>query len=150
MNRNVYFVTLWLLYVGRLREMSEKRLQWQWTKAVLLDWGSSALDNTAAGFVGVSTCCYGFGYFTILMLAVYTDDRWKLAATYCNTIRCHHCGMMLYKGLGRPTPYSMPTRSTANIRVTVDSKCLHYLILYCKFLQSVYWKLMSFRAEDCL
>jgi len=31
----------------------------------------------------------------VLMLAVLTDGRWKLAATYCNTIRCHHCGMML-------------------------------------------------------
>jgi hypothetical protein len=36
-----------------------------------------------------------FGYCSVVMLAVLTDGRWKLAATYCNTIRCHHCGMML-------------------------------------------------------
>jgi hypothetical protein len=34
-------------------------------------------------------------YCPVLMLAVLTDVWWKLAATYCNTIRCHHCGMML-------------------------------------------------------
>jgi len=38
---------------------------------------------------------YDFVYCTVLMLAVLTDGRWKLAATYCNTIRCHHCGMVL-------------------------------------------------------
>jgi len=36
-----------------------------------------------------------FGHCTVLMLAVLTDGRWKIAATYCNNIRCHHCGMML-------------------------------------------------------
>jgi len=41
------------------------------------------------------TLLCGFGYCTVLMLAVLTDGRWKLAATCCNTIRCHHCGMML-------------------------------------------------------
>ena len=38
---------------------------------------------------------YGFVYCTVLKLAVLTDGRWKLAATHCNTIRYHHCGMML-------------------------------------------------------
>jgi len=38
---------------------------------------------------------YGFVYCTVLLLAVLTDGRWKLAATYCNAIRCHHYGMML-------------------------------------------------------
>jgi len=38
---------------------------------------------------------YGFVYCTVLVLVVLTDGRWKLAATYCNTIRCHHCGIIL-------------------------------------------------------
>jgi len=38
---------------------------------------------------------YGFVYCTVLMLAVHIDGRWELTVTYCNTIRCHHCGMML-------------------------------------------------------
>jgi len=38
---------------------------------------------------------YGFVCCTVLMWAVLTEGRWKLAATYCNTIRCHHCGMVL-------------------------------------------------------
>jgi hypothetical protein len=32
----------------------------------------------------------------------------------------------------------MPSSSTANITVTVDSKCLHYLIFHGKIQQSVY------------
>jgi len=39
--------------------------------------------------------CMSFGYCTVLMLAVLTDGTWKLAATYCNTIRCDRSGMML-------------------------------------------------------
>jgi len=96
MNRTVNCVTLWFLYVCRPEETSEKRHLWLWRKAVmLLDWGSSTLDITAAGIVGISYCCYGFGYCTVLMLAVLTDGRWKLAAIYCNTVGCHRCGMML-------------------------------------------------------
>jgi hypothetical protein len=88
--------TLRLLYVGRSGQTSENRLLWLWTKASMtLDWGSSALDITRAGIVGISYCLYGFVYCTVLVLAVLTDGRWKLAATYCNTIRCHHCGIML-------------------------------------------------------
>ena len=52
------------------------------------------LGNTTAGIVGVSYCCMVLG-IALLMLAVLTDGRWKLAATYCNTNRCHHCGVML-------------------------------------------------------
>jgi len=35
----------------------------------------------------------------------------------------------------------MPARKTANIRVTVESKCLHDLTWYPKLLQFVYWTL---------
>jgi hypothetical protein len=38
-------------------------------------------------------CMYGFGYCNVLVLAVLTDGRWKLAATYCNNIRCWHDGV---------------------------------------------------------
>jgi len=38
---------------------------------------------------------YGFGYCTLWMLAVLSDGRWKLHATYCITNKCHHFGMML-------------------------------------------------------
>ena len=41
------------------------------------------------------TLLYGLGYCTVLVLAVHTDGRWKLAATYCNSIRCLHCSLML-------------------------------------------------------
>jgi hypothetical protein len=69
---SVNFVTLWLLYVGRPGETSETRLQQLWTKAsMMLDWASLLI-------------CI------VLMLAVFTDVRWKLAAAYCNTMRCHH------------------------------------------------------------
>jgi hypothetical protein len=44
---------------------------------------------------------HGFGYCTVLMLAVLSDGRWKLAATYCNTVTCYHCGMMLKTFAGR-------------------------------------------------
>jgi len=53
------------------------------------------LNITTAGIVGISHCWYGFGYYTVLMLVVLTDDMWKLATTYCNTIRCRDCGVML-------------------------------------------------------
>jgi hypothetical protein len=33
---------------------------------------------------------YGFVCCTVLVLAVLTDGRWKLAATCCNTISCQH------------------------------------------------------------
>ena len=91
-----YCVTFGLLYVCSPWQTSENRLLWLWTKAaVMLDWGSDTLDTTTAGIAGISYCLYGFGYCAVLMLAVLTDGRWKLAATYCNTIRCHHCVMML-------------------------------------------------------
>ena len=85
-----------IVYVGRHGEASEIKLLCLWTKAaMMLDWGSSTLNITTARVVGISHCWYGLGYCTVLMLAVLTDGRWKLAATYCSTIRCHHCGMML-------------------------------------------------------
>ena len=93
LNRTVQCVTLWLLYVGRTGETSEDRLLWLWlwtSAALMLYWGSSNLDITTAGIVGTSHCWCVLGYCTVLMLAVLTDGRWKLAATYCNTIRCHH------------------------------------------------------------
>ena len=96
MNRYFIFVTLQLLYVGRPGESSEKSLLWLWTNvAIMLDWGSNTLDVIRAGIFVISYCLYGFVYCTVLMLTVLTDGRWKLAGTYCNTIRCHHCGVML-------------------------------------------------------
>jgi len=38
---------------------------------------------------------YGFVYCIVAMLSGLTEGRCKFAATYCNTIRCHHCSMML-------------------------------------------------------
>ena len=38
----------------------------------------------------ISYCWYDFVCCTVLMLAVLTDGRWKLAATYCNNIRYWH------------------------------------------------------------
>jgi len=81
----------WYLYFGRPGETSEYRLLWLWTKAnMILDWRSSTLDITTAGIVGISHCLWSFGYCTVLMLAVLTDGRWKLAATHCNNIRYWH------------------------------------------------------------
>jgi len=68
---------------------------------------------------------YDFVYCTVLMWAVLTDGRWKLAATYFNTVRCHHCDVMLYTYPGISTPCSKPASSTTNITVTVDSTWLH-------------------------
>jgi len=45
------------------------------------------LWNKTGGIFGISYCWYGFVYCTVLMMAVLTDGRWKLAATYCNNIR---------------------------------------------------------------
>jgi hypothetical protein len=73
----------------------------------------------------------------VLVLALLTDVWWKLAVTYCNTIRCHQCGMMLYTHPGRSTACRMPASSTENITEAVDSKCLHSLTLHCKLQQSV-------------
>ena len=46
------------------------------------------MDITVDGIVVISDCFCGIGYCDVLMLAVLTDSRWKLAATCCNTIRC--------------------------------------------------------------
>ena len=89
-------VTLCLLYFSRPRETSEHILLWLWTKAAMMsDWGSSTLDIRTAGIVCISYCLCGFVYCTVLILALLTDGRWKIAALYCNTIRCHHCGLTL-------------------------------------------------------
>jgi hypothetical protein len=61
--------------------------------AIMLERRSSIMDITAAGIAGISHCLFGFGYFNMLMLVVPTDGRWKLAATYFNTIRCWHDGV---------------------------------------------------------
>jgi len=92
----VNYVTLLLLYVGRCEETLKRRLLLLWTKvAMMLDWGSSTLDITTAGIVSTSYILWAFVYCTVLILVVLTDGRWKLAATYCNTVRYHHCGMVL-------------------------------------------------------
>jgi hypothetical protein len=43
----------------------------------------------------ISYCLHGFGYCTALMLAMFTDVWWKISATYFNTIKGHHFGIML-------------------------------------------------------
>jgi len=141
-------VTLLLLYVGSPGE-TKKKLLLRWTEAaMMLDWGSSTLDITTAGIVGISYCFWGFGYCIVLKLAVLTDFWCKLAATYCNNIS-HGCGMMLQTCPGRSSPCRMPARNTANNKVAVDTNYLHYLTLHWKFLQSVCWKLVSCLAEVC-
>jgi hypothetical protein len=52
------------------------------------------------GYHKTSDCWYFillvcFAYCNVLILTVRTDGRWKTSAIYCNTIRCHHCRMML-------------------------------------------------------
>jgi len=64
------------------------------------------------------SCCillYGFLYCTVLLWAVLTDVRWKLAATHFNIIRIHHCGIMLQTDPERSTLCRMPTSNTAKI-----------------------------------
>jgi hypothetical protein len=146
MNRIVYCVTLFV-YFGRPGETLGARVLRLWAEAAIMYWGSNTLDITTAGIVGISHFCYGFVYCTVLMLAVLTDGRWKLAATCCNNFRCHHSDMMLETDPGISTPCRMPASSTANIRVTVDSKCLNYLIPRRKFLQALYWRLVSCHAQ---
>ena len=72
------------------------------------------MDITTAGVVGISYCWYGFGYCTVLLLAVLTDGRWKLAATYCNNIGCHHCGMVLTIG-GNLLPHTVTTLDVTTV-----------------------------------
>ena len=48
---------LWLMFFGRPEETSYRRLLWLCTKTlVMLDWGSSTLDNTTAGIVALCWC----------------------------------------------------------------------------------------------
>jgi len=103
----------------------------------------AGLRKQNLGYHNSWDCCYfillvWFWVLHCVNVGTFTDGRWELAATYCNTIRCHHCGMVLYTDPGRSTPHKMPASSSANIRVTVDTKCLHYLELCRKLQQSVY------------
>ena len=56
----------------------------------MLDGGNKTFDVKTAGIVGNLHRSYDFGYCLMLLLVVLTNGRWKLAATYFNTIRCHH------------------------------------------------------------
>jgi hypothetical protein len=77
------------------------------------------LDITTAVVVGISYCFYGFVHCTVLELAVLTDGRWKLAATYCNTIRCHQ---MLHDAVDRPsTFYTLQNASQQHRKHQSDS-----------------------------
>ena len=52
-----------------LGDITGERLLLLWTEAaMMLVWGSSTLDITTAGIVGISYYWYGFGYCTVLML----------------------------------------------------------------------------------
>jgi len=69
--------------------------------------------------------------------------RWEHSATYCNSIRFWH------DAVDRPrTFYTLQNarQDTANIRVTVDSTCLHCLISCRKLQKSVCWRLVSYRV----
>ena len=61
----------------------EQKLPWCWTEEAT-PWISQQLGLLVFHIAVWFVCC------TVLVLAVLTDGRWKLAATYCNTIRCHH------------------------------------------------------------
>ena len=124
----LHCVTLWLLYVGRTGETSEKRLLWLWTKAaMMLDWESSTFGISTAGIVDISHCWNIYGNFSVVNLAVLTDDRWKMAATYCNTIRCHHIAWCCRQTQDVLHPAECQPAALKHITVTVDSKCLHYV-----------------------
>jgi hypothetical protein len=47
-----------------------------------------------------------------------------------HTVTALDVGMMLQRDPVQSTPCRMPSKNTANITVTVDSKCLHCLTLY--------------------
>jgi hypothetical protein len=55
--------------------------------------------------------------------------------------------MMVWIDPGYSTPCRKPSKASANFRMTVESTCLHSLTLYRKFLQSVYWRLVSPHAQ---
>ena len=59
----------------QVRGWTEESATWIWKQVELLV---------------ISYCWYDFVYCTLLMLAVLTDVRWKLAATYCNNVRYWH------------------------------------------------------------
>jgi len=81
LNRNLNFV-IWLLYVGRFEESSKKRLLWLCTKAaMMLDWGSSTLDITTAGIVGISYCC--------MVLCIAMCWRWQCLLTVDGNLLPH-------------------------------------------------------------
>jgi len=84
-----------MLYFGRPEEKSDKNYQ---------------LANEFCIYVGLKEQHLGYHnswdcWYFILIVRFYilhcldvgsaTDGRWKLAATHCNTIKCHQCGMML-------------------------------------------------------
>ena len=79
-------------YFGRHEDTWNNRLLFVWTKAaVMLDWGkrkSCGITSTEIDLCFI--LLYDFVCCPVLVLAVLTDGRWKLAATYCNTIICHH------------------------------------------------------------
>jgi len=128
-----YCCLILCLYFGRHEETSQNRLLLLWTEpAMMWDWGSTSLDITTDGFVGVLQCWYGYVCCTVVMLAVLTDGRWKLAATYCNSIRCHHCDMVLQTDPARSAHCRKFARNIANITVTVDRRCLPYMTLHWK------------------
>ena len=59
----------------------KQRLPWCWTEEAA-PWISQEL--------GLLVFHIALQFCIVLVLAVLTDGRWKLAVTYCNTIRCQH------------------------------------------------------------
>jgi len=148
LNRTVCYVTLWLLYFGRHGESSGKTLLWLWTKAaMMMDWGSSTLDITTAGIVGTACCC------TVLCIALCwywqclltVGGNWlPHTVTPLDVTTWHNAA----DRLGTFHTLQNANSSTANVTVTVDSKCLHTLTLHWKLQQSVYWRSVSSALSD--
>jgi len=80
LNRNLFFLYVVVIFVGRSGHSSHNRLLFLRKKAsMMLGWGSSTLNITTDGIVGVSYCCMVL-CCPVLLWAVLTDGRWNLAA----------------------------------------------------------------------
>jgi hypothetical protein len=139
----VIWVTVWCFMLAGLGETTVERLLWLWTDvAFMLDRGCSTLDITTVGVVGA-------GYFTVLVLAVLTDGRWKLAALTVTPLdvttvaRC--CRQTQYV----PHPaqcHQQHYKHHSDSGQQVSS----LLTLYWQLQRSDYWRLVYCVADDCV
>jgi len=119
----------------------EQRLPWWWTEEAA-PWISQQLGLSVFHIAGVVLgialywcwqCLLTVGG-NLLLYIVTTLDVTTVA--WC----CRQTENVLHPAKCSPT-------ALANIRVIVDSKCLHYLISRMKFQQSVCWRLVSRQAQ---